>query len=110
MLFKPIDASTPNSASIIYDTTHLFFFGDLNFRVVRPREGDRSTSSIPDLLRLNATVGGRTELVKYDQLRRVMAEGRIGFGLREGEIEQFPLSYKYKIGSLSEYRQVRATL
>lgn len=104
MLFKPIDASTPNSASIIYDTTHLFFFGDLNFRVVPPSKGSSSIRTNSDVLKLNATVEGRRELVKHDQLRRVMAEGRIGFGLHEGEIEQFPLSYKYRIGSTSEYR------
>lgn len=106
MLFKPVDASTPNSASIIYDTTHLFFFGDLNFRIV-PSKGSGSIRKNSDILKLNATVEGRRELVKHDQLRRVMAEGRIGFGLHEGEIEQFPLSYKYRIGSTSEYSTKR---
>ncbi|KAF8343971.1 inositol polyphosphate phosphatase [Cantharellus anzutake] len=104
MLFKPVHPSTSNIASTIYDTTHLFFFGDLNFRISPPPP---KALTLAEIIKLNTTVDGRRELIKHDQLKQVMAEGRVGFGLREGEVEQFPLSYKYDIGSVTEYNACR---
>ncbi|KAF9520582.1 hypothetical protein BS47DRAFT_1286984 [Hydnum rufescens UP504] len=124
LLFKYVPRSlrkiSPNAKtySTIYDTTHLFFFGDLNFRLTPNKPSP--TTEVPDpsvaaplfptlaeIQKSNGTLDGRRELVKHDQLRNAMREGRIGSGLREGKIERFPCTYKYVIGCVDEYNPKR---
>ena len=126
LLFKPVPRSlskispTATTYSTIYDTTHLFFFGDLNFRLtpIKPSSSTDISSlstvaaqfpSLPELLKSNGSLDGRRELVKYDQLRNAMWEERVCAGLKEGETAQFPCTYKYVIGCVDEYRCVSLT-
>lgn len=104
MLFSPV--SRQGQYSTIYDTTHLFFFGDLNFRLTKPGADHLKDSGLvpTDILHLNDSIAGRRELRQHDQLSRAQREGKTLLGLREGELEQFPLTYKYVIGTLDTYR------
>lgn len=106
LLFSPV--SRPGHPSTIYDSTHLFFFGDLNFRLTRPGLDKEKLSGLQDvdILQLNGSLDGRQQLKQYDQLTRSQTEGKAFLGLREGEVEQFPLSFKYVVGTVDHYRFV----
>ncbi|PVF98941.1 DNase I-like protein [Serendipita vermifera] len=77
----------PHEHSNIYDTSHLFFFGDLNFRI----ESEE----------------GREELRKYEQLSLVRAEGTSFAGLKEGDFWKFQCTYKYRLGKVDQYHPKR---
>lgn len=96
----------PGQPSTIYDTTHLFFFGDLNFRLAKAGCDHQENSGLDttELLHMNGTLDGRRKLKEHDQLIRAQTDGKALLGLREGEIEQFPVTFKYKIGTIDTYR------
>lgn len=104
MLFSAV--SRQGQYATIYDSTHLFLFGDLNFRLTKPGADHLKTSGLvtTDVLHLNDSIAGRRELKQHDQLSRAQNEGKAFLGLREGELEQFPLTYKYVTGTLNTYR------
>jgi hypothetical protein len=95
----------------LYDTSHLFVLGDLNFRIVLPPEhpllagNAQSAAAIAETL---DTVDGRVQLKEFDQLLRARHHPdpaqRAFIGLREGEFWRFKCSYKYHLGEVDLYR------
>ncbi|QRW00766.1 endonuclease/exonuclease/phosphatase family protein [Ceratobasidium sp. AG-Ba] len=90
----------------IYSTSHLFVFGDLNFRLDTP-EVDGEMLSRDSLVACLATPEGRNKAKEWDQLRREMKLGNTLHGLREGEFWEFPPSYKYLLGEQHAYSKKR---
>ena len=134
LLFPPLPTSPSSSSkpsttpTTIYDTSHLFFFGDLNFRLELP---EAHSLQGPDnhhaLISALDSESKREELKEYDQLRVEQKKGTTFMGLREGEFwrfkvclprfirpamirggftDVFPLqcTYKYGIGQVDKYR------
>ncbi|KAG8738727.1 hypothetical protein FRC10_006562 [Ceratobasidium sp. 414] len=79
----------------IYSTSHLFVFGDLNFRLDAPSV-DGQAISHDTLVTQLATPEGRDQAREWDQLRREMKAGNVLHGLREGDFWDFPPSYNKK--------------
>ena len=100
-LFPPLPGSTSKEYSTIYDSTHLFFFGDLNFRLDVPKSIDRT--EIEQMVR---TVDGRKRLLQYDQLLRAQREGRIP-PMKEAPFWDFQPTYKFLLKHVDKYRYVR---
>ena len=108
LLFPPLAAGT--GPTTMYDSSHLFFFGDLNFRISLPPEHALAhPSRTADLARVLEQEGVRAELSRHDQLlveRDVRR--RVFVGFREGEFWRFKCSYKYKLGEVDKYEYVFA--
>lgn len=109
LLFPPLPGSGSSAPTTMYSTSHLFFFGDLNFRLTSlPVEATLSRDQKE--LAINAVLhdeDSRKELVKLDQLviERDL-KGTIFAGLREGEFWKFKCTYKYKLGEVDKYECV----
>lgn len=105
LLFPPLPASKSKELSTIYTTSHLFFFGDLNFRLAIPTP----PSSVPPAEEANILSAlthdeGRLSYKEYDQLLAERdVKQSIFIGLREGEFWKFPCSYKYKLGEIDKH-------
>ncbi|TIA86118.1 hypothetical protein E3P99_03774 [Wallemia hederae] len=69
----------------LYDTDHLFIFGDLNYRLNAHAE-----QKIVDL----------EKLATHDQLSQEKNKGSTMVGMSEGSFAQFLPTYKYHIGSI----------
>jgi hypothetical protein len=99
---------SPKGWTTLYATSHLFFLGDLNFRLDTPGE------PLPhDVFAVKLrTPEGREELAQWDELSREMKEGSSGlcYGLREGPFWEFPCSYKYVPGTVDTLRLVAFVL
>lgn len=106
LLFAP-NSKESKEPTTLYDTSHLFFLGDLNFRVTLPEEHPMRTvltgKAVADAL--NAE-DAREQLKEYDQLFVEKKKGNVLFGLREGEFWKFKCSYKYELGEVDRYRCV----
>jgi hypothetical protein len=91
----------------MYSTSHLFFLGDLNFRLTppptSPYAGRANIHSVEAAL---DTQSGREELKEYDQLLQERRKCTVFHGFREGEFWAFKCSYKFKIGEVDKYRSV----
>ncbi|GAA6058303.1 hypothetical protein JCM3770_003728 [Rhodotorula araucariae] len=92
----------------LFDTGHLFFFGDLNYRI---------SLTSPKKLPLHLLSHGISSLdptdpstfstlLAHDQLRQEQRAGRTLHHLSEGAIA-FPPTYKFKPGSVGEYKDFR---
>ena len=88
--------------SQVFDTSHLFVMGDLNYRLSRmpstgwpsePRESD-------DVQQLEKD---RLEMVQLDTLKAEQAAGRVFGGLREGDLSRFAPTYKRVVGQVEGY-------
>ncbi|KAI0636729.1 Endonuclease/exonuclease/phosphatase [Trametes polyzona] len=105
LLFPPLPASTSSAPTTMFATSHLFFFGDLNFRLsLPPTHAFASREQLPALVQALSSDEGRVALKEYDQLlieRDV--KGTVFQGLREGEFWRFKCSYKYRLGKVDEY-------
>lgn len=107
LLFQPSPGSDRNEPSTIYDTSHLFFFGDLNFRLAIPASHPLGTLSHEALTQKLASEADREVLKDCDELRIERDERRSCFvGFREGEFWKFKCSYKYKLGEVETYECV----
>lgn len=94
----------------ITDTSHLFFLGDLNYRLTRlphlpngePREnpGDAGVRGTVDTVELEKE---RADMLELDTLKREQKEGRVFGGLREGRLEAFAPTYKRIVGQVEGY-------
>ena len=87
----------------MYSTSHLFFFGDLNFRLEAPQFLDSKLppASIDKIL----ADGQREALVEYDQLVHERDNKQSIFvGLKEGRFWDFKPTYKYKLGQVDKYK------
>lgn len=100
---KPAVALDDNTYSM-YDSSHVFFFGDLNYRIAvgtPPKPG----STLPTTEKLTAArvvdevhKGNWPLLSNYDQLSIERLSGRVLQGLTEAPLDkvQFGPTYKYK--------------
>ena len=99
------------SSSTLYDTSHLFVFGDMNFRVSLPASHPLSalvkTSQFSDAI---SSESSREELKEFDQLTMEKNKGNVFLGLNEGEFWKFKCSYKYKLGEVDKYESVAPAL
>lgn len=112
----------------IYSMPHLFFFGDLNYRITLqhgdvkvgltreaileglspPPVTEKEEEAPPPLTRtstISSTRSTRSSLLEYDQLSIEKKGGRVMQGLNEGEIDFAP-SYKYKVGTVDEFHPI----
>ncbi|BGP46217.1 hypothetical protein JCM10450v2_002057 [Rhodotorula kratochvilovae] len=92
----------------LFDTGHLFFFGDLNYRisVTSPKKLPLHLLS-HGISSLNPSdPSSFSTLLAHDQLRQEQSAGRTLHHLREGAIT-FPPTYKFKPGTVSEYKDFR---
>jgi hypothetical protein len=99
LLFPSPVASSVHEHSNIYNTTHLFFFGDLNFRIDPPEGMNRF--ELEDRIRSES---GREGLKLHDQLKMTQDQGLVLQSLREGEFWRFQCTYKYKHGEVDQYQ------
>ncbi|KAI0093845.1 skeletal muscle/kidney enriched inositol 5-phosphatase [Irpex rosettiformis] len=109
LLFGPLDPLASNESTTIYSTSHLFFFGDLNFRLDLPENHVLSRTSpeigFGQLLEQDHV---REDLKQYDQLLVERDQKHSAFvGLREGEFWRFKCSYKYILGEVDKYDMKR---
>jgi hypothetical protein len=92
----------------LYSTSHLFFLGDLNFRLALPQTNPYAGRA--NFGRIEAalnTQSGREELKEFDELLQERRKGTVFQGFREGEFWSFKCSYKFKIGEVDKYRLVK---
>jgi hypothetical protein len=104
LLFDPLPSSETSSKTTMYSTSHLFFLGDLNFRVSLPKVHPLARElkeSAAEVLNSEST---REELKDYDQLLNTRRKGTAFIGLKEGEFWKFQCSYKYQLGEVNKYR------
>ncbi|KAF7973389.1 hypothetical protein HWV62_15166, partial [Athelia sp. TMB] len=92
-----------NSKSNIYETSHLFFLGDLNFRVALPAAHPLKSLVAEGVHQEDM----REQLKEHDQLIVERRKGNVFVGLREGDFWKFQCSYKYKLGEVDKYSTKR---
>lgn len=110
LLFPSLSGAEGDEPSTIYDTSHLFFFGDLNFRLAIPPSHPLGALSHEALTYKLVTEADREELKNFDELHIERDERRSCFvGFREGEFWKFKCSYKYKLGEVETYECVLFT-
>ncbi|KAG8883097.1 hypothetical protein FRB97_007234 [Tulasnella sp. 331] len=103
-LLFPAPPSAPQSDhTTMYATSHLFFFGDCNFRLRKedPKNHEEYVRSRLD------SPSGLKELAALDELSRERKNGRVCQGLREGDFTSFRPTYKHTIGSAEQYSKKR---
>lgn len=89
----------------MYESSHLFFLGDLNFRLEIPITHPIAlVSKLPEFSEATSSESAREELKQFDQLTVAKNEGEIFVGFHEGDFWKFKCSYKYKLGKVDEYR------
>ncbi|KAI0372908.1 DNase I-like protein [Pilatotrama ljubarskyi] len=105
LLFPPLPGSELSAPTTMFATSHLFFFGDLNFRLaLPPTHALAPREQLGSLVQTLSTEEGRAALKEYDQLlieRDV--KGTVFQGFREGEFWRFKCSYKFRLGRVDEY-------
>ena len=89
----------------MFATSHLFFFGDLNFRLSLPSTHVLAgTDRHADLAQALSDEEGRASLKDFDQLVLERdTKGTIFHGFHEGEFWRFKCSYKYRLGEVDHY-------
>ncbi|KAF4576710.1 Endonuclease/exonuclease/phosphatase superfamily protein [Pleurotus pulmonarius] len=106
LLFSPLPSSTQRST--IYDSSHLFYLGDLNFRLTLPPahslSGPQNRKNLVAALDQENT---REDLKEYDQLLVEQRKGTVFVGLKEGAFWKFKPSYKYELGEIDKYALAR---
>ncbi|CAK5277383.1 unnamed protein product [Mycena citricolor] len=95
--------------STLYETSHLFVLGDMNFRVVLPADHPLKGATSATLGQALSTHSVRENLKEFDQLlcERRKPGSRLFVGLRESEFWGFKCSYKYYIGGVDHYSEKR---
>lgn len=104
LLFPPVSVES-SEPSTLYETSHLFLLGDLNFRVVLPKTHPLYIKQkTAEFSRAIESERSREELKEFDQLTTEKRKGNVFIGLREGDFWKFKCSYKYELGKVDEYR------
>lgn len=104
LLFPP---TSPESKvpTTIYSTSHLFFLGDLNFRLAIPPSHPLSSfHKRGDAAQVLSEESFRQQVKEFDELYLVQRKGDALVGLREGDFWKFKCSYKYQVGEVDKYR------
>ncbi|KDR81754.1 hypothetical protein GALMADRAFT_60237 [Galerina marginata CBS 339.88] len=114
LLFPPLSGGDGDSKSqskvpsTIYDTSHLFLLGDLNFRLEIPKTHPLSAKRLTqDFAHAIESEKTREELKEFDQLTLEKRKGTVFVGLREGDFWKFKCSYKYLLGEVDKYSTKR---
>ncbi|KAE9409489.1 DNase I-like protein [Gymnopus androsaceus JB14] len=107
LLFPPLPSSEDKSPSTMYSTSHLFFLGDLNFRVALPDDHPLFRNPSAHVLEALREQDTRETLKEFDQLLVERRKRSIFVGLREGEFWQFKCSYKYRLNAVDHYDSKR---
>jgi hypothetical protein len=106
LLFPPL-SSSPSSPTTMYATSHLFFLGDLNFRITLPPLLSTAQAPNPcDIFSMLKDDSSRERLKEFDQLLNQRRKGTAFIGLREGPFWTFKCTYKYKLGEVDQYKYV----
>ncbi|CCM04728.1 uncharacterized protein FIBRA_06916 [Fibroporia radiculosa] len=99
LLFPPLPGTSSTKPTTIYSTSHLFFFGDLNFRLAIPPGHPASSLSRTEFARKLTSEAQRLALKEFDQLYQERdIKFNIFASLREADFWKFICSYKYKLG------------
>ncbi|WVO16307.1 hypothetical protein L204_103982 [Cryptococcus depauperatus] len=90
----------------IFDTSHLFFIGDLNYRLSKqpPLEALRENNMSDDALSVEKA---RMIMFEDDTLREQQKQGNVFGGLREGDVTRFAPTYKRIVGKIEGYSEKR---
>jgi hypothetical protein len=105
LLFPPVSSAGSSKTSTLYETSHLFLLGDLNFRVVLPESHPLYVKQkTAEISRAMDSEKSREELKEFDQLTIEKRKGNIFIGLQEGDFWKFKCSYKYELGEVDKYR------
>ena len=95
---SPSSSREPSTPTTIYDTSHLFFFGDLNFRLDLPEShplyGPENHDALASALDNESK---REELKEYDQLRVERKKGTVFVGLTEGDFWKFKVRSRFDL-------------
>ena len=92
--------------SQVFETSHLFLMGDLNYRLASlPSEGHPTEGKFSD--DVVALEKERAEMFELDTLRTEQKAGRVFGGLREGDITRFAPTYKRIVGQVDGYSRKR---
>ncbi|KAF5380818.1 hypothetical protein D9615_004086 [Tricholomella constricta] len=108
LLFPPVAPDESKAPSTIYATSHLFFLGDLNFRLEIPPLHPLALRKNMDFARALDDEKTREQLKEFDQLLIQRRRGTVFQGLHEGEFWKFKCSYKYLLGEVDKYSPKRA--
>ena len=84
----------------VFDTSHLFVLGDLNYRLTHLPSGTYPSGGDGDDLDIQKERAG---LVQLDTLKREQREGRAFGGLKEGDLSRFAPTYKRIVGQVEGY-------
>ncbi|KAG6833680.1 hypothetical protein H0H87_002876 [Tephrocybe sp. NHM501043] len=103
LLFPPVAPMESKSPATIYETSHLFFLGDLNFRLDVPPQHPLGLPNL-DFARALDQESTREQLKDFDQLLVERRKGTVLQGLHEGDFWKFKCSYKYELDTLSPKR------
>lgn len=90
-----------DSLSSIYDSSHLFFMGDLNYRLSLSNPSSIRLPTLSHKIHFSLPT-----LIPHDTLTQERSLGRVLQGLREGELT-FQPTYKYKANKGSTYKDFR---
>ncbi|PFH54227.1 hypothetical protein AMATHDRAFT_72735 [Amanita thiersii Skay4041] len=102
LVFPPLPGE--QELCTIYSTSHLFFLGDLNFRLdIPPSHPLSALCKRPEFGEALSSEETREELRNFDQLTVEKRKGTIFVGLREAEFWKFKCSYKYRLGGIDKY-------
>ncbi len=103
LLFPP--TGPRNAWTSLYSSSHLFFVGDLNFRLaIPPTHPYSGKSGRPALIESLRSDLEREKLKEFDELLTERRSGNVFVGLREGEFWQFKWSYKYMLKEVDKYK------
>ncbi|KXN92200.1 Type II inositol 1,4,5-trisphosphate 5-phosphatase [Leucoagaricus sp. SymC.cos] len=106
LLFPPVEPG--GGPSTIFGTSHLFFLGDLNYRLELPTTHPKyAISRLPEFSEALSSEKLREDLKEYDQLTVEKRKGNVFVGLHEGEFWKFKCSYKYQLGQVDKYSPKR---
>lgn len=105
LLFPPSPSFPDEPLTTMYATSHLFFLGDLNFRVSIPPSHPFHTTLCSEEGQSMLTDEKTREVLKeYDQLINERRNGRVFIGLRESPFWTFKCTYKHVLGEVDRYK------
>ncbi|KAG0699660.1 inositol polyphosphate phosphatase [Suillus ampliporus] len=108
LLFPALPSSPSSSPTTMYSTSHLFFLGDLNFRITVPSSHTPvQGSKLHEVFAMLKDDASREQLKEFDQLLNQRRKGTAFIGLREGPFWSFKCTYKYKLGEVDRYSTKR---
>lgn len=103
LLFPALPFSADKSPTTMYSTSHLFFLGDLNFRIDLPKSHPMFENAWAHVSEALKESEARETLKEFDQLLLERRKHSIFVGFREGEFWQFKCTYKHRLGDVDQY-------